>query len=201
LIQAENPPLVLASASPSRRALFQAAGLRFETCPAGIDEALIKLNAHELGLSAGEAALRLAHEKAASLVRPGALVIGCDQILVCDHTWFDKPPSLGAARTQLKTLRGRPHRLETATVVLRDGIKIWHHLTAPCLAMRAFSDSFLDAYLAAEGEAVLGSVGAYRLEGLGIHLFSSIEGEHSAILGLPLLPVLGFLRSYGIIVD
>jgi septum formation protein len=122
-------------------------------------------------------------------------VIGCDQILVCDNVWYDKPADLAAARRQLLALRGRPHVLETATVVLRDGVEIWRHLASPKLTIRDFSEAFLDIYLAAEGERVLGSVGAYRLEGPGIQLFEAIEGDHIAILGLPLLPLLGFLRG------
>jgi septum formation protein len=131
--------------------------------------------------------------------RPGATIIGCDQILVCDEAWFDKPPDLQAARQHLQRLRGRPHVLQTATVVQCDGTVLWRHLEAPRLVMRAFSEAFLDWYLAEEGQSLLGSVGAYRLEGPGIQLFEQIEGDHSAILGLPLLPLLGFLRGVDMI--
>ena len=144
--------------------------------------------------------MALAQAKAESVIRPNAVIIGCDQILVCDDAWFDKPADLATARLHLQRLRGRPHVLHTATVVIRDGDQIWHHLAAPRLVMRAFSDAFLDAYLAMEGESLLSSVGAYRLEGPGIQLFAQIEGEHSAILGLPLLPLLGFLRGIDMIV-
>jgi septum formation protein len=149
--------------------------------------------------AAGEAALALARAKAAVPDCPGAIVIGCDQILVCGQTWYDKPADMAAARAQLMALRGQTHTLETACVAMRNGAEIFHDVATPRLTMRAFSDGFLDAYLAAEGEAVLGSVGAYRLEGPGIQLFEQMEGDHSAILGLPLLPLLGFLRSCGII--
>jgi septum formation protein len=96
-------------------------------------------------------------------------------------------------------LRGRTHRLVTATVAWRGGERVWGDVTVPRLTMRAFSDAFLEDYLAAEGEAILASVGAYRLEGLGMHLFSRVEGEHGAILGLPMLPLLGFLRGHGVV--
>ena len=137
------------------------------------------------------------------------LGVGCHSVLdpVMDllqaelgERWFDKPPDLAAARAQLLALRGRSHRLVTATVAWRGGARIWQNVTQPRLAMRDFSDAFLDAYLASEGEALLGSVGAYRLEALGLHLFSRVEGEHSAILGLPMLPLLGFLRQHGVVI-
>jgi septum formation protein len=193
-MQAASPALTLASASVARRALLQSAGLVFDTCPAFIDEAAVKRDAGRDGLSAGDAALLLALLKARAVARPG-LVIGCDQILVCDGLWFDKPADLHTARGQLRALRGRTHSLATAMVVLRDGMELWRHLAMPHLTMRAFSDGFLDFYIKAEGAALLSSVGAYRLEGLGVHLFESVAGEHSAILGLPLLPLLGFLRE------
>jgi septum formation protein len=161
----------------------------------------VKQAARAGNFGAGEAALELARRKAVAVECPGAVVIGCDQLLVCGEEWFDKPPDLSAARSQLQALRDRTHALETACVALRDGREIFKHLARPRLTMRAFTDSFLDAYLAAEGEAILGSVGAYRLEGLGIHLFDTIEGDHSAILGLPMLPLLGFLRTSGMIID
>jgi septum formation protein len=125
------------------------------------------------------------------------VVIGADQMLVCEGRWFDKPADMATARDQLLALRGRPHELVTAMVCWRHGERIWQHLAKPRLTMREFSEEFLDAYLAVEGEAVLGSVGAYRLEALGVQLFSAVDGEHSAILGLPLVPLLGFLRGHG----
>ena len=130
---------------------------------------------------------------------PEALVIGADQILVCDGRWFDKPADLDGARAHLRALRGRAHVLVSTMVVWRHGGRIWQHLAQPRLTMRDISDEFLEAYLGIEGEAVLGSVGAYRLEGPGAQLFSRVEGEHSAILGLPLLPLLEFLRGHGVL--
>jgi septum formation protein len=192
---------VLASASVARQALLRQAGVVFEICAVGIDEGAVKRDAVAGGLSAGETALDLARRKAIAVDRPGAVVIGCDQILVCDGAWFDKPADLAAARGHLQRLRGRHHVLETATAVHRDGLVLWQHVETPRLTMRRFSDAFIDWYLRAEGALVLGSVGAYRLEGPGVQLFEHIEGDHSAILGLPLLPLLGFLRSIDMIID
>lgn len=201
MIQELAPPIILASGSVARRKLLEAAGLSFTTRPAAMDEAEIKRGARAQGASAEETATLLAALKAERIAarEPDALVIGADQILVCEGAWFDKPDTIDAAREQLRGLRGKPHGLATAVVCYYGGQRLWQHLARPRLFMRAFSDVFLDAYLAAEGEAVTSSVGAYRLEGLGIHLFDRIEGEHAAILGLPLLPLLGFLRGYGVL--
>lgn len=201
MIQAQAPRLVLASASAARRALLDAAGLRFEALPAAVDEAAIKEAAQAEGIPPAEAALMLADAKAERIARrdPDALVIGCDQLLVCEGRWYDKPPDRAAARDHLLALRGRTHELVTALVCHRHGGRVWQHLARPRLTMRDFSDAFLDAYLAAEGERLLGSVGAYRLEGPGIHLFARIQGDHAAILGLPLLELLGFLRQHGVL--
>jgi len=200
-MMAGAPALVLASASETRRRLLASAGLAFEAVATGVDEDAVKREARVLGGSAEATALRLARLKAQAVGREGALVIGCDQILVCGGQWFDKPVSVEAAAVQLRALRGRSHMLATAMVALRGGAEVWHHVATPRLTMRGFSDAFLARYLAAEGAAVLGSVGAYRLEGLGVHLFDAMEGEHSAILGLPLLPLLGFLRGLGMLPD
>ena len=201
MIQAATPVLILASASKARRAVLEGAGLRFETRIAGVDEAAIKEAAQAEGISPDEAALILADAKAERVARsaPDALVIGADQLLVCYGVWFDKPPDMAAARAHLQRLRGRRHELVTALVVHRGGQRIWQHMAKPRLTMRDFSDAFLEAYLAAEGEVLLSSVGAYRLEGHGAQLFDKIEGDQPAILGLPLLPLLGFLRQHGVL--
>ncbi len=200
-MQADSPRLILASASTARRTVLAAAGLRFDVRPAAIDEAAIKRAACSEGLDATAAALRLADAKAADIARqePRALVIGADQILTCDGAWFDKPADLAAARRLLQALRGRPHELATAVVCHAGDHVRWQHAALPRLTMRAFSEAFLDAYLIAEGKGVLGSVGAYRLEGPGVQLFERVDGEHTAILGLPLLPLLGFLRDAGLV--
>jgi septum formation protein len=181
--------------------VLEGAGLRFEIRVAGVDEAAIKEAAQAEGIPAEDAALMLADAKAARVATqaPDALVIGADQLLVCEGAWFDKPPDMSAARGHLQRLRGRQHELVTALVAHRGGQRIWQHVAKPRLTMRDFSDAFLDAYLAAEGEALLSSVGAYRLEGHGAQLFDRIEGDQPAILGLPLLPLLGFLRQHGVL--
>ena len=194
--------LILASASASRRALLAAAGVAFDVRPADIDEAEIKRGALAEGVSVEDAALRLADLKAMAVARrePEALVIGADQILVCGGVWFDKPSDVAAAREQLRALRGRRHELVTAVVCHRDGGRVWHDVATPCLVMRDFSEEFLEGYLAAEGGAVTSTVGAYRLESRGVQLFDAIEGDYSAILGLPLLSLLSFLRRKRLLV-
>lgn len=193
--------LILASQSVTRRALLEAAGLEVEALPAAVDEAAIKESARAEGLSPADAALLLADAKAARIARkhPDALVIGADQLLVCGPDWFDKPPDVSQARRQLLRLRGHAHELVTAVVAWREGQRAWHHVATPRLVMRDFSEAFLDGYLAREGAFVTQSVGAYRLEGMGVQLMRDIRGEHSAILGLPLLPLLAYLRDSGAI--
>lgn len=200
-IQAEAPALILATASSARRTVLAAAGLRFTALAAAVDEAALKESAQAEGIPVEDVAMLLAEAKAQRIARrhPEALVIGADQMLVCEGRWFDKPVGIDGARDHLRALRGRTHELVSAMVCWRGGARIWQHLARPRLTMRDFSDDFLEAYLTAEGEAVLGSVGAYRLEGLGVQFFDRIEGEHSAILGLPLLPLLGFLRQHGML--
>ncbi len=194
--------LVLASGSATRRALLAAAGLDFEVRPAAIDEGAVKRGARAEGVSADDTAVLLAEMKAMRVARavPDAIVIGADQLLVCEERWFDKPATMAEARSHLLALRGRTHMLVTAVLCQRGGDRLWTHIARPRLTMRAFSDGFLDDYLAREGHALLSSVGAYRLEGLGVQLFDTVAGDHSSVLGLPLLPLLGFLRQTGAIV-
>ena len=130
---------------------------------------------------------------------PDTLVIGADQMLECEGTRFDKPQDLDQARVQLGQLRGRAHDLVGCVIVVKDGARLWHHPSRVTLEMRPFSDSFLDSYLAAVGEAALKSVGAYQLEGLGAQLFARIKGDYFAILGLSLLPLLDFLRTHEVL--
>ena len=201
MLQADAPALVLASSSATRRALLDGAGLRFQAHPAAVDEASIKQAAQAEGIPPPDAALMLAEAKAERVARrmPDALVIGGDQLLVCEGRWFDKPETIAQARENLLWLRGKRHELVTATICWRGGQRIWQDVTTPRLTMRDFSEAFLDAYLAQEGEALLDAVGAYRLEGLGVHLMAKVEGEHSAILGLPLTPLFRFLRQHGVL--
>lgn len=193
------PEVVLASQSSTRAELLRAAGLQFEARPARIDEGAVKQAARAGSMPAEGAALLLAELKAARVRAPDALVIGADQLLACEGRWFDKPRDLAEARQHLLMLRGREHTLVTAVVCLRGGASVWRHVALPRLRVRPFSDAFLDAYLAAEGGTVLASVGAYRLEGPGAQLFEAVEGEHAAVLGLPLLALLGFLRDHGVL--
>ncbi|MEL6236702.1 MAG: Maf family protein [Pseudomonadota bacterium] len=191
--------LILASASAARRAMLEAAGLTIEAVPAAIDEAAIKAGLTAEGAPARDIADKLAELKAAKIARrhPGRLVLGADQILVLDATLFDKPESRAAARTQLQALRGQTHRLLSAAVIIRDGETLMRHVDEARLTMRVFSDAFLERYLDAEGELVLSSVGAYRLEGLGAQLFARVQGDYFTILGLPLFATLDTLRRHG----
>jgi len=194
-------PIILASASTARARLLAAAGVPFSIEPAAIDEERIKNASREAGSPAMTCARALAVEKArdVSARHPEALVIGADQILVAGDEWFDKPTNLAEARAQLLSLRGRSHVLATAAYVVRGDKQLWHATCAPEMTMRSFSEAFLDRYIAAEGDALLGSVGAYRLEGLGVQLFERMIGDHFAVLGLPLLELLDFLRSRGVL--
>lgn len=173
----------------------------FAVDPADLDEGLVKSVQRRAGAGALGCAMALAMAKAQLVARrhPGALVIGADQILALGDDWFDKPADFGSARRQLSILRGKSHGLATAVCVCRDDIVLWQAENEPRLTMRDFGDAFLDDYLAAEGGAILSSVGAYRLEGRGAQLFAAIEGDHFVIQGLPLIELLGYLRSAGVI--
>ena len=190
-------PLVLASKSAVRRAVLESAGIPVDIEPADVDEREIEARA---GFDdPGQVAALLAREKAkaVSAKHPQRMVLGADQTLALGERMFTKPTDVAAARTQLMTLRGRTHALHAALAVVRDGALLFEHRAIARLTMRAFSDGFLDAYLVAAGSAVTASVGAYQVESIGIQLFEAIEGDHSTILGLPLLPLLDFLRRNG----
>ncbi len=201
LLQDPAIRLVLASGSETRRSLLAEAGILFAIESAAIDEAAIKQAARAAGDTPEQVALLLAELKARRIAEhdPEGLIIGADQILVCEGAWFDKPADIAAARIQLTELRGRTHELVTAVLCRRGEQRLWQHVARPRLTMRRFSDTFIDDYLEAEGETVLNSVGAYRLEKRGIHLFARIEGEYAAILGLPLLALFEFLRQHGVL--
>jgi septum formation protein len=190
---------VLASASRTRLALLEHAGIKALRDPARIDETEVKAFNRRKGAEAGVCAMALAEAKALTVAarHPKALVIGADQVLNCNGTWLDKPRGRDDARAQLLLMRGQSHELATAVCVARDANVIWHDLQRPRLTMRNFSDGLLDSYVAALGRDDLAAVGAYRLEGAGIQLFERIEGDYFAILGLPLMPLLDFLRRQG----
>lgn len=195
--------LVLASASASRAAVLRQAGLAIRQIPAGVDEEEVKHSLRAEGADAAHVATALADLKAQQVSRrhPDAFVIGADQMLECNGVWFDKPPDMDHARAHLASLRGRTHELITAAVVVRAGARLWQHVDRAALTMRPFSDAFIDGYLQAVGTEVCGTVGAYRLEGLGSQLFSRVEGDFFTILGLPLLPLLDFLRGHGVVAE
>ena len=194
-------PLILASASKSRANLMRAAGLQFEVVPAHVDEDAIKASMKAEEASAADCALALAEFKAGTVSQrhPEALVIGADQMLDCGGIWFDKPKDVAGARNHLLTLRGKTHLLPTSVAIALNGAPIWHHTATPRLTVRPFSDAFIDGYLAAVGDAVTSSVGAYHLEGRGAQLFSKVDGDFFTILGLPLLELLAFLREHRIV--
>jgi septum formation protein len=192
-------PFVLASGSASRAQILRAAGVPFSVQPAQIDEDAVKTAMHgEGGRAVAEA---LAERKALhiSTMHPQALVLGADQVLILAGTLVSKTDTLAAAATQLRALRGQRHQLIGALVLAKGGAAVWRHTDIATLWMRDFSDAFLDGYLQAEGDAILGSVGCYRLESVGAQLFERIEGDYFSILGLPLLPLLAALRDHGVL--
>lgn len=192
---------ILASSSSGRAAILRGAKLPFRQEPANVDERALEAQAVAASatgrVDAGEVALLLAAAKAQHISAqfPDALVLGADQVMECEGVLHQKPPSLAAAREQLAALRGRTHSLHAALCVARGGQVQWQYLDRARLTMREFSDAFLDDYCRTEGEVMLQSVGAYRIEGRGIQLFSTIGGDHFTIIGLPLLPLLGYLRD------
>ncbi len=198
---AAKPDVVLASGSRFRAAMLTAAGVPIVVDAPRVDESAIKSAMQAQHADAAETAEALATFKAQQISgrKPAALVIGADQMLDCGGTWFDKPADQAQARETLRQLRGRTHELVTAVCVVRDGLVLWHHVAHARLTMRDFSDEFLNSYLSKVGGTACDSVGAYQLEGLGAQLFSSVEGDHFTIVGLPLLPLLDFLRGHGVI--
>jgi len=192
--------LILASASVSRRQMLHNAGLDFSVETSGVDEDEVKLSLSAEKATPQDIAETLAELKAkrVSMRHPEAMVIGADSTLSCNGHLFDKPPTMAAARQQLRTLAGQTHELHSSVVVARGGVRLWHCNDRARLTMRPLPDAFLDAYLARAGDAVTTSVGAYQLEGLGAHLFTKVEGDYFTILGLPLLPLLSFLAGHGI---
>jgi septum formation protein len=192
--------LVLASTSAIRRTLLDNAGVPFVAVASGVDEERVKREAFADGAGPGLIAVKLADKKAeVASWRDESLVIGADQTLGLDGTLYDKVETVEAARERLRLLRGRTHYLYAALAVARQGDILWRDFAISKLTMRNFSDDFLERYLEAHGEDSLSSVGCYHLEGAGAQLFESIEGDYFAILGLPLIGLLGFLRDRAVI--
>ncbi len=198
-------PLILASASAVRAKLLSDAGLRFEAVDSRVDEDAIKAgfapSDTDPERETDTLALKLAEAKAlaVSATKPGALVIGADQILSCEGKRYDKPKSMAEARANLLAFRGRPHILHSGLVLATAGETVWNLTARATLTMREFGEDFLDAYLEETGDRVMKSVGCYQLEGPGVQLFERIEGDYFSILGLPMLPLLDELRRRGVI--
>jgi len=192
--------LILASKSPSRANLLRSAGLEFGVIVTGVDEDSVKQSLLAEGASGQEIAVTLSDLKAVrAQAGPSDYVIAADQVLTLDDKLFSKPLDLNEGRDHLKQLRGKTHKLISAVSIAKTGSVIWRHCETSLMTMRDFSDDFLDRYIESSEDAVLSSVGSYWLESKGIQLFSRIEGDYFAILGLPLLPVLDFLRLHDVV--
>jgi septum formation protein len=201
-LQGGKPPLILASSSKVRARLLEAAGLDFTVQPPGLDEHIMRQAIGSTGaLSPQDIAEVLARAKAEAVSElvPQAFVIGADQVLAFGGRILAKPDSMEAARKELLDLSGKSHTLHSAVALASKGGTVWAHSESSTLVMRKLSPQFIGRYLAAAGEEVLSSVGAYQLEGLGIQLFEKIDGDYFSILGLPLLPLLDALRREGAI--
>lgn len=192
-------PLVLASKSEIRGKILAAAGLRFAIKPAQIDERATEAKAGHIDAAAAAALLAHAKADAASAIAPDRVVLGADQTLALGSERFSKPADRAAAAQQLRALRGKTHELHSALALVRDGEVLFEVVDTARLTMRDFSDRFLNDYLDMAGDVTLSSVGGYQLEGIGIHLFERVEGDYFTILGLPLLPLLAFLRQNGFV--
>ena len=188
-------PLVLASRSVARKSLLEAAGIPIEVRAVHIDDRAIEASVDDLGPSQVANLLAETKARASAAGWPGRIVLGADQTLALDTRRFNKPDDRASAREQLRALAGHSHELHSAVVVASGEDVLFACVQSARLTMRTMSDQFIETYLDATGSQALTSVGSYQLEGLGIHLFERIEGDHFTILGLPLLPLLAFLRS------
>ena len=193
--------IVLASGSRFRRAMLEAAGVDLDVVPAEIDERAVEQTLEGTGASPEDLAQVLAEAKALEVSerQPGRLVLGCDQTLSLDNELFHKSEDMEDARRHLLKLSGRTHQLSIAAVLARNGTALWRHVGIARLTMRRLEPSFIGRHLARVGPMALNSVGAYQIEGEGIQLFEKIEGDHFTILGMPLLPLLTYLRDAGLL--
>ncbi|SCY24980.1 Maf-like protein [Rhizobium sp. NFACC06-2] len=193
--------LILASSSASRQMLMRNAGLTFSAIPADIDERALNEQLERDGASPEEVALELARAKALAVgaLYPEALVLGCDQTMALGTRVYHKPKTMAEAEAHLLSLSGKVHRLNSAAVLVRHGEVVWQIVSSAELTVRTLSAEFVSRHLQRVGEKALSSVGAYQLEGEGIQLFTSIEGDYFTILGLPLLPLLSKLRDMDVI--
>lgn len=192
--------ILLASSSPIRQKMLTKAGLSFTSVSANIDEDSLKEAARLEGLDARDAATMLAEMKAMGISRlnPGAFVIGADQILDLEGRWFSKPKNFEEARHHLQALSGRFHHLSTASVVYHDGVRIWHHFENPKIFIRSLDEMTIDDYIMMMGDKCFQTPGVYMMEGLGAQIIGKIDGCPYAVLGLPLLQLLDFLRGHGL---
>jgi len=193
--------LVLASSSASRQRMLKAAGVEFRVSAADINEDAVTADLWDKGVDAAGIATALAEQKAVMVSRrmPSAIVLGGDSVVALGTELISKCRDLAALRLLLRKMSGKGHQLISAAALARDGAVFWRHTGVAHLTMRLFTDAFLDAYLAAEGEALLSSVGGYHYEGRGIQLFEQVTGDGFTIQGLPLLPLLAELRAQGLL--
>ena len=200
LWQIAGTPIILASASASRRALLDGARISYSAQAAHIDEISIRSSCEAEGISPSDIAVILAEMKAQVVAqnRPDALIIGSDQILVCEGVIFGKPDTRQQAHDILEQLQGSAHHLITSLVIFKSGMRIWHHISTANLVMRSLSTDDIEAYLDVIGAEAFSTPGCYQIEGPGAHLFTDMTGAYYDILGLPLLPLLSFLREHGL---